>query len=229
MPFPNQVNYEPAKAVSGDFASTNPRYSPLGGPGQYVAGANGVVVGRFAWLSGNVVNNTGPGLPDAFVHREQGAAMIQVYLAEFSNLMPEGFACGNLFAAGDFWTTVAGGATAKQKVFVDVTTGAVSSQATGTTGATGATFTASIAATTMTVTAVASGTLAPNQPISGATSAAYIVSQLTGTPGGTGTYQVSVSQTFASGALTAIQTIETAWTHQLTCLAGELAKITRLP
>lgn len=67
-----------------------------------------------------------------------------------------------------------------------------------------ASFTASIATTTMTVSAVASGTLLPSMLISGTgvTAGTYIIEQLTGTAGGTGTYRVSVSQTVASGAIT---------------------------
>lgn len=67
-----------------------------------------------------------------------------------------------------------------------------------------ASFTASIAGTTMTVSAMTSGTLGVAQTVLGGTvdAGTYIVSQLSGTPGGIGTYQVSVSQTEGSGALT---------------------------
>lgn len=68
-----------------------------------------------------------------------------------------------------------------------------------------ASVTASIAGTTMTVTAVGSGTLYPGHTIMG-TGVVYgttIVSQLTGTTGGVGTYQVSFSQTVASTTITA--------------------------
>lgn len=63
-----------------------------------------------------------------------------------------------------------------------------------------ASFTASIATTTMTVTAVTSGSLLPSMLISGTgvTAGTYIVEQLTGTTGSTGTYRVSASQTVTS-------------------------------
>lgn len=61
-------------------------------------------------------------------------------------------------------------------------------------------FTASISGTTMTVTAVASGTIQIGQTLAGPT-ACTVDAYLTGA-GGTGTYTVSVSQTFASGAVT---------------------------
>jgi len=63
-----------------------------------------------------------------------------------------------------------------------------------------ASVTASISSTTMTVTAVSSGTLKPSMFVSGTgvTAGTYIIAQLTGTPGGTGTYTVSASQTVSS-------------------------------
>ncbi len=67
-----------------------------------------------------------------------------------------------------------------------------------------ASVTGSIATTVLTVTAILSGTLTPGQTISGTgvTAATYIVNQLTGTAGGTGTYTVSVSQTVSSTTIT---------------------------
>jgi hypothetical protein len=67
-----------------------------------------------------------------------------------------------------------------------------------------AVFTASIATTTMTVTAITSGSIYPGMVITGTgvTAGTRIVSQLTGTDGSTGTYQVSVSQTVASTTIT---------------------------
>jgi len=75
----------------------------------------------------------------------------------------------------------------------------------GTYAATSAVVTASISADVMTVTAVTSGYLLEGQNISGSgvTGGTSILTQLTGTPGGAGTYQVSVDQTVASTAITA--------------------------
>ena len=68
-----------------------------------------------------------------------------------------------------------------------------------------ATFTASVSTTTMTVSAVASGTLVPGMVLSGTNviSDNYIVSQLSGTTGGVGTYQIGFSNT-ASLPVTAL-------------------------
>jgi len=69
-----------------------------------------------------------------------------------------------------------------------------------------AVFTASIgpASTTMTVTAVTSGTIIPGMDLTGTgvTAGTHVVTQLTGTTGSTGTYQVSTSQTVASTTIT---------------------------
>ena len=67
-----------------------------------------------------------------------------------------------------------------------------------------ATFTGSIATTTLTVTANSAGSILPGMIITGTGVSAntYIVTQLTGTAGGTGTYSVSVSQTVASTTIT---------------------------
>lgn len=69
----------------------------------------------------------------------------------------------------------------------------------------GASVTASISTTTMTVSAVGSGVLSAEQTISGTgvTPRTTIINQLTGTPGGTGTYTVSISQTVGSTTITA--------------------------
>lgn len=67
-------------------------------------------------------------------------------------------------------------------------------------------FTASIgpASTTMTVSAITSGTILPGMGITGTgvTSGTYIVTQLTGSSGSTGTYQVSTAQTVSSTTIT---------------------------
>lgn len=65
-------------------------------------------------------------------------------------------------------------------------------------------ITASIADDLMTVSAISSGKLYPGQTIAGAGVAAgtSIISQISGTPGGIGVYQVSEEQTVSSVAMT---------------------------
>ena len=65
-------------------------------------------------------------------------------------------------------------------------------------------FTGAISTTTLTVSAVASGVIQVGQTISGANvTPGTIITALVAGTGGTGTYTVSVSQTAASGAITA--------------------------
>jgi hypothetical protein len=223
MPFPSQVNVVQAPAVAGDFASTNPRFVVDAGPGGLVAGPNGVTVGLFAWSDANnlTVSNTGIGVPTGFVHREQ-QALITTFLAEASMLVPAGLPV-TLFSGGDFWVRNTGGNTTAigQKAYANSANGSITFAASGNppTGAsvtgsiaanvvTGAiapnTATGSIAGQVLTVTAVGAGSvLAPGQTVSGTgVAGCTILSQTSGTAGGVGVYQVSVSQTVASGALT---------------------------
>jgi len=72
-------------------------------------------------------------------------------------------------------------------------------------GAGGAVVTGAISGTTLTVSAVASGTVAVGQSVGGASSGTYITALGTGT-GGTGTYTVNNSQTVASGTLNLLAT-----------------------
>lgn len=66
------------------------------------------------------------------------------------------------------------------------------------------TCTGSISSTTLTVSAISLDTIVPGMVISGTgiTANTYIVQQLTGTSGSTGTYEVSASQTVASTTIT---------------------------
>ena len=78
------------------------------------------------------------------------------------------------------------------------------------------TLTGSIAGTTLTVSAVSAGTVSAGTTLTGTgvTAGTTIVSQLTGVTGGTGTYQVSASQTVASTAMTTDPTnTYIAWTY----------------
>jgi hypothetical protein len=145
--FQTQVNIQPAPAVAGDFASSNPRASVLAGPGSLISGAAGVTVGRFAWaaaaaasdtISGetqayNTVNNFGLGAPTGFVHRGSHEALITTFLASNTALIPAGQIM-TLHSAGDFWVKNEGtaAATAGQKAYANNSTGQISFAATGT-------------------------------------------------------------------------------------------------
>lgn len=226
--FPSSVNVQPAPAVAGDFASTNPRFVVDAGPGALVAGPLGVTVARFAWMDALVrtVANAGAGAPTGFVHREQ-QALITLFLGETSNVVPAGMGI-TLFNGGDFWVKNDGATTSAigNKAYANNATGQISFAATGSPSDGGTSsassialnvtttssqiannsVTGSIAAQVLTVSAVASGAvLGAGQTLSGTgvDPATIITAQLTGTAGSTGTYSVSVSQTVVSTTITA--------------------------
>lgn len=225
MGFPRSVNTVPGVGVAGDFASANPRVSVLNGPGAFVAGPLGVLVGRFAWADSNNlgVANAGAGAPTGFVAREQ-QALITAFLGEQSMQVPAGLPV-TLYSEAEFWVTNAGAniTAIGQKAYANNVDGSVSFAATGaptvggtstasTIAATTSTastlalnsFTGSISGTTLTVSAVATGGVFVGQTLAGTgmNPAQTVVAQLTGTANGVGTYQVSVAQAFASGTIT---------------------------
>lgn len=212
--FQTQVYVQPAPAVAGDFASTNPYFTVDAGPGALVTGAAGVTVGRFAWWDSathSIVNNFGAGSVTGFVAREQQAT-ITAFLGASSMVIPPGYPV-TLMAGGDFWIKNDGSTEAQvgQKCYASLTTGQGSFAATGS-PTQAASVTGSIAASTfsvtgsinddmLTVSAVGSGTVVPGATISGTNivTGTQIVAQLSGTTGGVGTYSLSVGeQTIAS-------------------------------
>jgi len=220
-----QVNVVPAPAVEGDFASSNPRVSMLEGPGGFVAGASGVTVGRFAWASNQfmdadnapaVLNNFGAGPVTGFIHRGQ-QGLNTTFLAGSSMLIPAGFGVGDCFTGGDFWAKNNGTIQALpgMKAYANTLTGAVSFAATGTAGTTSLTTssiaagttiaaTGSISGNVLTITAISAGTIYPGTIITGTNIATgtQVVSQLSGTPQGIGTYSLSIGeQTIVSEAI----------------------------
>lgn len=215
MNFQTFVGTQPAAAVAGDFADANPRFSVDAGPGGLVAGALGVTIGRFAWWSASaidpndtpiIVNSFGAGPVTGFVHREQQGLITQ-FLAESTMVIPQGFAL-TLMSGGAFWVVNDGSTEAlvNQKAYANFKDGKVSFAATGS-AATASGSASSIAANTfsvtgsisnnvLNVTVVGSGTIVPGATISGTgiATGTQIVSQLSGTAGGVGTYSVSIAQ-----------------------------------
>lgn len=223
--FPNQVGVQPAPAVAGDFASANPRFSVLAGPGGFVAGAAGVTIGHFAWNFpsaldsdgvASVINSYGAGAPLGFVGRNQQGLITQ-YLAASGMLIQAGFEMF-LYNGGDFWAKNDGATQALvgQKAFAKLADGSISFAAAGSapasatvTGSIGAqtnAFTGSISGNVLTVTAVSQGTLVPGTTLTGTAGVASgtkIVGQLSGTTGGVGTYALNIpEQTVLSGPIT---------------------------
>lgn len=214
---PNQVQGGQAPAVEGDFASGNPRAFVNAGPGGLVAGPNGAVVARFAWLLDQyldpndapteVVTSGGTGPIAGIIHRQQ-QALITTYLAEAGMTIPAGFELA-LMSEGDIWV-VNRGTTAAQlgvSVYANYADGSAAFESDGgsftgnITAATG-NFTGAIADNVLTITAVADGTPTAGATLSGTNvvSGTQMKEQLTGnTTTGIGTWAVEPGgQTVAS-------------------------------
>jgi hypothetical protein len=219
MPFQTQVNITPAPAVEGDFASADPRFAVLAGPGQLVAGPNGMIVGRFAWLDGTytLASSSGSGAPAGFAARMGNSnAIITAFLAETTMTVPKGMGV-TLYREGDFWVrnSGTGEVVPNMKAYANNATGLVTFAATGTppqdwsmTGSIAAgagSVTGSIADNLMTVTVVGSGTIQIGGTItgSGVATGTVVTSQVSGTANGVGVYTVTPpGQTVASTTLT---------------------------
>lgn len=215
MSFQNQVNTQPAPAVEGDFASSNPRATMLAGAGALVTGLLGAIVGRFAWATpAGIVNNFGSaGARIGFVHRAQ-QALITAFLGESGMTIPAGLYV-TLFTSGDFWGRFAGGATAGQKVYANYADGSLSAAATGSptnggvmTASAGATFTASGSGTNLT-TSAQTGVIHIGAVVAGVgiPVGTTIVSQTSGTTGAAGVYVTSGATTISAAAGTATSNI----------------------
>jgi len=134
MAFQTQVSITPAIAVSGDFATANPRASYPAGEAGLIAGTGGVTVGTFAWvrtLDGVTVLNAGTGAPQGFIQRRNQAAITE-FLTEISNTIPAGSPI-TLMTSGDYYVTCLNASAVGQKAFASVTTGAVQAGAAGAT------------------------------------------------------------------------------------------------
>lgn len=126
MSFQKNLNRDLPVGVEGDFASTNPYHTVLAGEGALKAGADGVVIGAFAWAdpdTGLVSNKQVQNGILGFVRRDN-TALISQYLAESSMRIPAGFII-TLYDKGDFWARFEGEATVGQKVFASTKDGSV--------------------------------------------------------------------------------------------------------
>lgn len=207
--FQNHVNRLPAPGIPGGFASQNPYSTIDAGPGKLVAGSSGTRVAAFAWITDGVVSSfTATGaVPRGFVANEQ-QALITTWLDNATLIIPEGLPV-TVFDRGDFWAySNYSDASTDDKVFANVFTGEIYPAPTGSfpvsPAGTSGTVTASFATNVMTVTAT-SIYIAPGMKVTGAGVPAdtYIMAQLTGSAGSTGTYSLTTYPgTVASGTIT---------------------------
>jgi hypothetical protein len=163
----------------------------------------------------SIANSFGSGLPSGFLMNVQ-QGLQTTYLANAGMQVQVGFECA-LQIGGDFWVVNDGIAAAQygMKAYANLADGKVTFAPTGTptqaasvTGSVAAStlsVTGSIAGDVLSVSAVGSGTVVPGATItgSGVTSGTKVLSQISGTPGGIGTYRVSLpNQTVASTTIT---------------------------
>jgi hypothetical protein len=191
--FQQYANNQLPVGVAGDFADTTPRASVQAPPQGFVAAPEGLTVGCFGWgnpatrIASNYYQpNSGLG----FVHREQQALITAFLAVATMEILPGDMAI--LMNQGGYWGIFTGGATVGQKVYADPTYGTLTAGATG--GGVTANSTAASLATTgvLTVGATLTGTLAPGQAVyaTGIPIGSYIGSQVSGSTGSTGTYQL---------------------------------------
>ncbi|MHB8272521.1 hypothetical protein [Bradyrhizobium sp.] len=218
--FQTTVADQPAAFIAGNRTSQNPIFSFDAGPGGLVAGSS-LFVGRWAWVTQpldangapTIANSFGDGPPNCFIQLEQ-QALNTTYLSNAGMQIAPGFQCSGQIA-GDFAVVNDGTTEAVygQKVFAYVASGKSAFAAAGTVfggaSATGSSIaastfsvTGSVAGNVLTVTVVGSGTLYPGASISGTgiptAPAPQIVSQLTGTAGGVGTYSLNQGEITAA-------------------------------
>lgn len=140
MGFQKQVYVNPAQALPGDFASSNPMIYKLSGTGKMIADSSGVTIGRFAVLNAAGTVTSIPGAAPSsttrigFVHREANA-QITTFLAESGYLIQAGQPV-SLFGNGDFFTNcdaITGTPARGALILWDTTTGLINVGATATT------------------------------------------------------------------------------------------------
>lgn len=207
------VGVQPAAGVPGNRASNNPLASYDAGPGGLVAGAQGVVVGRFAWVTppldpngtGMIANSFGTGPVAGFVMNNlQGTNY--TFLSNAGMTIQPGFEMA-VQIAGDFWVQNDGSTQALpgMKAYANFVDGKATFAAAGapTSGASAtgssiaaSTFsvTGSVSGDVLNVTAIGSGTIVAGATISGTSiaSGTKVLSQIDGTAGGVGNYRVSI-------------------------------------
>lgn len=239
--FQKVVYAQPAPATEGDWAGNNPRASlPAVIAGAFkVAAGQTVRVGYFAWAAGDglvyssaAAAAAAPGgvVGVGFVQRNSNepSALITAFLGESIMTLQVGLPV-TLITAGDCFANFTAGAAANVAVYATAATGAPTTTAGGNTLTTFKTAsvalanavsdaTATIAANTgiLTLSAPASGVYEVGQRVTGTGVPPYtfITRQLTGTPGGVGTYATNSLYRAAVAAFTA------------TMVQGQLAKIT---
>lgn len=233
--FQTFVNTYMPPGVLGAFASMNPRAVVLAGQGALRSDpTNPPFVGWFARAASGLataVVSPGDGVLGFVANELQ--TIITAFLGQSRLQTQAGFPI-TLFSHGDFWAEVVGAtqATVGDPVYAVAATGQPTTDSASAAnpdtgfiiasvpGATGSSNgTASIAANTgvLTVPTTVTGTFEAGQVISGTGVPAnvFILNQISGTPGGAGTYQLNYQGAAVAGIT------------NLTATSGQLVKISR--
>ena len=208
------VNTQPAIGVAGEPCDLNPVFTVDFGQGGAIAGPNGLTIGRFAWATpptdSNFVacslSNSGSGTVAGFVPNEM-QGLNTIYLQDASMAIKPGFPAV-LVSGGRGYFAVNDGATAAlpgQTAYANTATGKVEFAAGTATASSWSiaaetqTLTGTIGGTDgniLTLTAVGGNTIYLGSVLTGGGVATntQIVSQISGTPNGVGSYYISIPQ-----------------------------------
>ncbi len=198
--FQTAVGSQPAPAVAGDFASSNPKWTVDFGPGGAVAGPSGVIVGRACWAvppddangAPASLNYFGSGPITGIIPREQ-QGLITRYLDDASMVIPKGFQVTAMSNA-DLWVKNDGATQALvgQKAYANYADGkftfAATASPSGAVASAGSSW--SIAAETSTLTGTVTGNILTVTAVTG-TYGVAIGALLTGGTGPAADYVVS--------------------------------------
>lgn len=133
MSFQKSVSVYSGVGQEGQPASNSPIIAAAGGPLAFQAGANGLIMSRFAWRNATnpkLLDNTGTGKPVGFIYNNANATID--YLQGNSMTIPAGREASPV-VGGDFWAKSTTVATVGQKVFAVLATGLLSTGAAGAT------------------------------------------------------------------------------------------------
>jgi len=234
--FQTRVNRNPPLAVAGAFASMNPRATVLGGAGQFRSGngtnylgqQNLAVVGNFAWFAGQFAGSQKP----------SGASVVGFVANELQTVIPfpsssdanypnvvrlaveNGFPVTG-FTVSDNWAVPVGAVNGivspGDKVYARAYDGAPTNDSVEFS----ATGVQTASSSTVTISAVTKGALVPGVQLQGTGlgTAPTVVAQLTGTPGGAGTYQLNETTGFASATVT-VNAVDTLYQWASATVAG---------
>ncbi len=223
--FQNVVTVQPVPFYPGDIVTTNPVVSYDAGPFGLVAGTAGVTVGNFAWVSyqgvdsdgaAATVNSFGSGPVSGIVTRHWNALSTAWPFENSMTILPGTAMSLQTQCDVAVKNSGTGQALPGMKAYAKLTDGSVTFAPTGSpttasatlsviAAGTAATFTGTIVGNVLTASAV-TNTIYPGARVTGGTVATgtAIVIQLSGTPGGAGTYAVNIGeQNVASASLTA--------------------------